>query len=130
MSALSQCSGCQRHVKRTEAACPFCGVVIVHAAPAALPATRLGRAALLAVGALGAGATAIACEPRAVYGGPPVEMVDAGPTPPISPSGASTATPPPPPTTTAAPSPTGSMKANDPHQMPVPAYGMPPVQKP
>ena len=86
MSALSQCPGCSRHVKVTETACPFCGIAVSLLDRVAPEATssgkRLGRAALLAIGA----ATAIACEtpkaepngPAAVYGGPPVEARDAG----------------------------------------------------
>jgi hypothetical protein len=51
-TAFVPCSACARHVKTSDAACPFCGQVI-DAAPA--PATsfppRTSRAALLAVGA-------------------------------------------------------------------------------
>jgi hypothetical protein len=63
-SRLVPCSSCQRHVRVSEAACPFCGASIADAAqspPAVrMPATRLARAAIFALGTLGAGATAAA----------------------------------------------------------------------
>jgi hypothetical protein len=62
MSALTPCPECQRHVRRTETQCPFCGeaVSLGHVPMPVLPRKRLGRAATFAFGATVAGATAIA----------------------------------------------------------------------
>ena len=52
---LRPCPGCSRHVRVTEGACPFCGVLLepaFRAAPAPIPPSRrLSRAALFAFGA-------------------------------------------------------------------------------
>ncbi len=82
MSPLVLCSGCARHVKAEETACPFCQAALApspdsrlcqgpcsgHAAP------RLGRAALMAVGAT---LLCVACErsPAPMYG---IAVFDAG----------------------------------------------------
>jgi hypothetical protein len=94
---LLPCPSCDRHVRASEAACPFCAAAL----PVALrssqplprsPATRLSRAALFALGT-SAAALAAACggttapstfagadaadeggqQPQPVYGGPPVD---------------------------------------------------------
>jgi hypothetical protein len=74
MSVLIPCSSCRRHVRRTEAACPFCAAELPGAEPA--PAARAAappgakRAALFAMGVTLA---ASACEPEnsvPVYGAP------------------------------------------------------------
>ncbi len=122
MSALSQCSGCLRHVKVSESSCPFCGASVTASAGASpmRSAVRLGRAALMA---LGAGGAAIACEPKAVYGGPPVEMKDAGaPTPTTKPVPTPSVEPTTTPMPTTAPTPSNHVMA--------PAYGGPPPKKP
>ncbi|MGO8996953.1 MAG: hypothetical protein ACLQVI_26865 [Polyangiaceae bacterium] len=53
-SHLRACTSCARHVRVSEAACPFCGVTLgpsFGAAPAPLPpSARLSRAALVAFG--------------------------------------------------------------------------------
>ncbi len=94
MKTLVPCAGCGRHVRTSDAACPFCGHAIESdAASRAVPRSngaRLGRAALFAFGATIA-ATAAACSPAtpgndaaadsqvqdsgtmALYGGPPVD---------------------------------------------------------
>ncbi len=81
MSELTPCPECQRHVRKTETRCPFCGegVSLAHVPSPVLPRKRLGRAATFAFGASVAGATALAgCtieDPGgavAVYGAPPV----------------------------------------------------------
>jgi hypothetical protein len=61
MIQLELCSGCQRHVRVTETACPFCGHALDFATtPApALPKNRLGRAATFAFGASIVGVTAV-----------------------------------------------------------------------
>jgi len=62
MSTLTPCPECQRHVRKTETQCPFCGqaVSLAHVPAPMLPRKRLGRAATFAFGATVAGATAIA----------------------------------------------------------------------
>lgn len=81
MSELTPCPECQRHVRKTETRCPFCGeaVSLAHLPSPALPRRRLGRAATFAFGASVVGATAfVGCSdgsdvgaPVAVYGAPP-----------------------------------------------------------
>lgn len=78
---LVSCEGCQRHVRATESACPFCGSTID--APPEAPRTRsvkrLGRAALFA---FGTSLALVGCDddpnPVPAYGTP---AVDAGPGP-------------------------------------------------
>lgn len=61
MSQLIPCPGCNRHVRQAESSCPFCDTALslAHIAPAALPRTRLGRAATFAFGATLVGATTL-----------------------------------------------------------------------
>jgi hypothetical protein len=63
---LVACPACARHVRVSETACPFCGVVLAASlrasAPPEAPGVRLARAAMFA---LGAGTLAIAPGPRA-----------------------------------------------------------------
>jgi hypothetical protein len=74
---LVTCAACERHIRRTERHCPFCGAAIaaeVTTAPERpLPTAHLGRAALLAFAATyagaGCGGTTI---PVPEYGGAPV----------------------------------------------------------
>lgn len=63
MSDLVPCPACDRHVRKHESACPFCSVELSlqHLPPAALPRSRLGRAATFAFGATLAGAALVAC---------------------------------------------------------------------
>lgn len=63
MSELVPCTACDRHVRKHESACPFCGVELslAHLPPPALPLSRLGRAATFAFGATLAGAALVAC---------------------------------------------------------------------
>jgi hypothetical protein len=79
MSQLTPCPECQRHVRKSETCCPFCGtaVSLAHIPAPALPRKRLGRAATFAFGASVVGATAlVACgdddsgAPVPVYGAP------------------------------------------------------------
>jgi hypothetical protein len=55
MSTLTPCPSCSRHVRVSDAACPFCGATVTVAPPGPAPAPglrgRLGRAALFAAGA-------------------------------------------------------------------------------
>src|SRR5437762_13997666 len=83
MSELVPCPECQRHVRKTEASCPFCGeaLSLSHLPPPVLPTRRLGRAATFAFGASVVGATAlVGCSDGsdgadiAVYGAPPAGM--------------------------------------------------------
>jgi hypothetical protein len=80
MSELTPCPECQRHVRKTETTCPFCGeaVSLADVASPVLPRRRLSRAATFAFGASVVGATTLgACtleDPGnsvAVYGAPP-----------------------------------------------------------
>ena len=64
MSHLVPCPGCQRHVRVSEAACPFCSAPLDLASTPApvLPTRRLGRSALFAFGAtLAASLAATSC---------------------------------------------------------------------
>jgi hypothetical protein len=79
MSQLVPCPECQRHVRKTEARCPFCdeALALAHLPPPALPTRRLGRAATFAFGASVAGVTAlVGCEVtlNPMYGAPPAGM--------------------------------------------------------
>jgi hypothetical protein len=80
MSQLTPCPECQRHVRKTEASCPFCesALSLSNVPSPALPRKRLGRAATFAFGASVVGATAlVACSDGdsggdvPVYGAPP-----------------------------------------------------------
>ncbi len=51
MSALQPCLACRRHVRATEASCPFCHAAVTEVAPRPMPTQRLGRAATFAFGA-------------------------------------------------------------------------------
>ena len=78
---LVPCPSCARHVRVSEAACPFCRGALdeslrAQPAPQAAPA-RLSRAALYALGAAGTVTLAAACS-QSVYGAP-VTPDDAGP---------------------------------------------------
>ena len=100
---LVPCSGCARHVRVTEARCPFCEAAV--RVPEVLPrdpSSRLGRAAIFAFGTSTAVlvGTLAGCSggPAAIYGGPPTTVA-----PPSTGSGPqipSTITPPPPDTST------------------------------
>jgi hypothetical protein len=54
---LLPCPSCDRHIMKSERACPFCGVALtlIDSAGGPLPAGRLGRAARFAWGAAVAG---------------------------------------------------------------------------
>ncbi len=81
---LEKCTACARHVRQSEASCPFCGVVL----PASFrvrrgkprPGGRLSRAALWALGASSVGVvplTACGSDDSFVAGGPDASLVDA-----------------------------------------------------
>jgi hypothetical protein len=90
------CPECSRHVKRGETLCPFCGATasVVENRPSRATAGRLSRAALFAVGAVGAAVATTDCAPAPPYGtlpagppptedssvsdGPSVDAADAG----------------------------------------------------
>lgn len=62
MNHLVPCGGCDRHVRASEASCPFCGAAIDAARPVpGMPDRRLGRAATFAFGAALAAASATGC---------------------------------------------------------------------
>lgn len=67
-SALVPCPACDRHVRASEAACPFCNAPLpadLAPRPVVLPPRRLGRAAALA---FGASLTLAACANEVVTG--------------------------------------------------------------
>ncbi|MBX3274389.1 MAG: hypothetical protein KF729_29260 [Sandaracinaceae bacterium] len=72
---FAPCTGCGRHVRADDEACPFCGAAFAGAPPRPSPTARLGRAALFAFGAAVASAGLGACGES--HG--PTD--DAGPTP-------------------------------------------------
>lgn len=83
MSQLTPCPECQRHVRKTEARCPFCdsALSLSHVPDRVLPRQRLGRAATFAFGAGVVGATAlVSCSGDVVpmYGAPGVDGGSAG----------------------------------------------------
>lgn len=159
MKTLVPCTGCQRHVRADETACPFCGVAVDAslARPEGVNGAGLSRAAVIALGA----ALAAACsqpaapnEPGAPPAGPPATTMGK-PSPPaptttgtspkddpgsmVSMYGMATVTPRPPPPP--APSTSGSAKpsgtsgfAQPPVDVdpggPVAAYGAPPPPMP
>jgi hypothetical protein len=79
---LTPCSSCARHVRRSEAVCPFCGagvVLVAERAPRVISA-RLHRSVLAILGPailVGAAATLDGCWSAPTYGG----FYDAGPAP-------------------------------------------------
>lgn len=83
---LVACPVCDRHVRRTESSCPFCGSDVAEAIRSAeerpVVAMRLSRAAMVALAATGTGALSIACGTagQPLYGCPAV-MCSAGGTP-------------------------------------------------
>jgi hypothetical protein len=99
VNQLVPCPDCNRHVRKSEQVCPFCGAAVALAALAAppLPSRRLGRAATFAFGATLVGATSIVgCsdenDPRPampVYGAPPSAGAGNEPLPPAGDGGAS-----------------------------------------
>src|SRR5260221_14101747 len=62
MTTLVTCPDCNRHIRRNEAACPFCGASVasrvVGVPERAVPSGRLGRAALFAFATASVGAAA------------------------------------------------------------------------
>ena len=82
LNQLVPCDGCTRHVRRTEAACPFCGLASPLASASAVtpePSARLSRAGILAfVATVGAGACSSAQPvPTSVYEAPPAPQTPA-----------------------------------------------------
>ena len=81
MSQLIPCPGCSRHVRRSEAECPFCSAALSlgQVTPPIMPRSRLGRAATFAFRASVVGAaTLVSCgdddnegNTVPVYGSPP-----------------------------------------------------------
>ncbi len=75
---LRPCGSCARHVRVSEAACPFCGAALGEemraAAPPQAPSARLSRAALFALGT--STAAALGCSSAVVpsYGGSPIPI--------------------------------------------------------
>ena len=71
---LFLCGGCNRHVKDTDSACPFCGDALGElACDTSRPVPRMSRAAVTILVGVGIAATATACAGQASYG-----MADTG----------------------------------------------------
>lgn len=73
MNHLVPCPSCARHVRQSEASCPFCAVELAlgHVSSPAVPRVRLGRAATFAFGASLVGATSlVACGGESETGKP------------------------------------------------------------
>ena len=83
MPRFATCSACQRHVKRHECACPFCGAAVVLEAKAAAPARRTSRARGSALALAGCSSSMAVGTPT----GADATAVEAGsPTPEAAPS--------------------------------------------
>ncbi len=96
--ALHLCAGCNRHVRVTDPACPFCGDT--QALATATPVSRATRAALVFGATVLVAGSSVACSstpttsdagaeagsdatPAPLYGGPPVDAAtDSAPVPP------------------------------------------------
>ncbi len=85
MNRLEKCTGCARHVRVTEAACPFCQAVLPASfrEPRARPSVgaRFGRIALIAAGAGAVVVPTEACDDTNMvveYGVPPDLHLDGG----------------------------------------------------
>ena len=78
MNCLAPCPACNRHVATDQTTCPFCSAALpdsIRCQERKRPAARLGRAAMLAAGAVLISVEA-SCSSVPVYGGPP--LYDAG----------------------------------------------------
>jgi hypothetical protein len=84
------CAACRRHVKETEAACPFCGEAAARPAAVRPVVARLSRAALFSAGAAGSFVLLVDCgssssgncsnpNATAFYGVAPTECAPTGP---------------------------------------------------
>jgi len=73
MAHLIPCDACARHVRATDAACPFCRAPVAPSAPHAMPTERLSRAALFVFGAAMSSAACVPTEntPPTVTPAPP-----------------------------------------------------------
>ncbi|MBS2016195.1 MAG: hypothetical protein JST00_25155 [Deltaproteobacteria bacterium] len=131
MSSLASCSGCRRHIRRTERACPFCGAEPGPSAASDDPAGGASAWPRSRAAILFAGVTAIAgCGKKTeglvtpAYGVPPPDSmltVEAGVNPdagtmPVAPYGV----PLPPPELEPKPSATPSASASAPPKAPPP----------
>ena len=138
MSQLVPCTGCSRHIRSTETACPFCRAVAEPVATRSMREVRgplrLSRAALALAGLTALTACGKEPETKTIYGGPPVDpntqqAAAYGGPPPMPPE-----PPPPTPLTTDAGSDAGKDAGKTPAPKPTPnivsppapAYGGPP----
>ncbi len=121
MAHLIPCDACARHVRATDAACPFCGARVPPSAPHALPTERLSRAALFVFGAAVAGAACVPTENAPA----PQPVVNTAP--PIPPPHVVVVTEPAPPPV---PAPPVGVVTPDPNTTAAPAYGAAPPPGP
>lgn len=83
MSVLVPCSGCRRHLRRTEAVCPFCAVPVARDAvelplARAVASTGVKRATLFAMGMSLATSACEADNTIPVYGAPSAPQAGSG----------------------------------------------------
>lgn len=77
MNRLQPCPSCDRHVRSTDAACPFCAAPIAPEAPRPIPTGRLTRAAIFA-SALATGGAAACGSGQSKAADPQPATADAG----------------------------------------------------
>ncbi|CAN5278453.1 hypothetical protein BH09MYX1_BH09MYX1_02910 [soil metagenome] len=108
---LRACDGCARHVRVEDKAgvCPFCDAPVSSGVSVHSPLPRLGRAAMMALGAVALAACGDAKSPSQVT----IDPVEAGATPTA--------------TATATATPTATASAYDPHRDVAKPYGAPPI---
>lgn len=140
MARLVPCPGCARHVRANDATCPFCDTAIGAVPERVLsPAPNdrlLARVAVTFATAAATSLTACGKEPTDKPPPTPTNTMDPVPAPaygppPVMPEAAA---PEPAPTTTTTTSPSASTSAKpqptaQPTHAPVPAYGVPPINR-
>ena len=83
MSELGCCPGCRRHVRVTDARCPFCKADVSAIAPQRATPSRLTRAAIFSAAALASGCEKEPPKPKTpVAAAPKDAAIDAAPVPP------------------------------------------------
>jgi hypothetical protein len=80
MSSFVPCRSCARHVKQSDATCPFCGNEVSRVSISArVSVGRLSRAALFAAGAAGLALATTDCgSAQSSYGGSPCPVDECG----------------------------------------------------
>lgn len=104
---LALCSGCRRHVRADEAACPFCGAAVREAAPSLPAAPHLSRSQRYAIGAALAAGALSACRGGSARSVDDIEVIEVA-----APDAGSGRFATPPPTATATPTTTATARPN------------------